>query len=129
MVIKDEVLQSISNFCHLTVAAFHSHLELFEGPAIQEAFLPQSLLQLLHHLRVSLADSLVVDDRPGVVHSDDTAGLSLHGLRGLPGLVDELHRHTGELGEIFPDVLTLGIYLTPVMCNNTQKLSNDLLNY
>ena len=111
VLIKDEVLQSIADLCNLTTAPFVSLLKLLEGPSIQVTFLPQSFLQFLHHLGVSLGDGLVVDNRPGIVHSDHTAGLSLDNLRSFPGLVDELCRHSGELGQIPPDVDTLGINL------------------
>ena len=108
--IKDEVLQSIADFSDLN---FRAALKLFEGPTIQVTFFPQSFLQFLHHLSVSPADLLVVDDGGGVVHSDDAARLSLHGLRSFPWLVDELHWHPGQLGQIFPDVKTLGVNRTP----------------
>ena len=80
-------------------------------PRLHLAFFPQILLQFLHHVLVPLTDGLVVDDGLRVVHSDHTAGLFLDGLRSFPGLVDELHWHSGELGQVLPDVDTLGINL------------------
>ena len=79
-----------------------------------EVIFPKIFLQFLHHLLVSLADNLVVDNRPGIVHPDNASSHSLYGDWSLPGLVDELHWHSGELGEIFPDILTLRVNVTPV---------------
>ena len=94
------------------------------------AFFPQIFLQFLHHLLVSLAYCLVVDYGPRIVNSDDASGLSLDGLWSFPGLVDELHWHSGELGQIFPDVDALGINLAPVilLINSLSTVQCGLVN-
>ena len=47
-----------------------------------------------------------------IVHSYHTSGLSLDRLWGPPGLVDELHRHLGELGEILLDIVSIRVHST-----------------
>ena len=122
MLIQDEVLQSRADLSNLNFRAAFSFLaKLFEGPTFQVTFFPQSFLQFLHHLSVPPADLLVVDNGLGVVHPDDAACLSLHGLGSFPWLVDELRWHSGQLGQIFPDVNSLGVNLTPGI-NKTGKV-------
>ena len=57
----------------------------------------------------------MVNNRDWVVHPDHTAGLPLYGLRSFPGLIDELCWHSRELGQIFSDVDTPGVYFSPVI--------------
>ena len=74
----------------------------------------QSSLQLLHHPPVPLADLAVVDDGLRVVHTNDTASLSLYRERGQPGLVDELDRYLGQLWDVPLDVPPVRVHTSTV---------------
>lgn len=54
------------------------------------------LVDLLHPLDVEPADLGVVDHGLGVVDADDALGGRLHGVRGVPGVVDVLGWETSE---------------------------------
>ena len=77
-------------------------------------FSHQSSLQLLHHPPVPLADLAVVDDGLRVVHTNDTASLSLYRERGQPGLVDELDRYLGQLWDVPLDVPPIRVHTSTV---------------
>lgn len=56
----------------------------------------------LHPLDVLLADDLVLDNRPGIIFTNDTACCLLDTARGFPGLVDILGWELLQLWKVFP---------------------------
>lgn len=56
----------------------------------------QLLVDLLHPLDVEAAGFCVVDHGFWVVDADDAFGSRLHGLRGVPGIIDVLGGETSE---------------------------------
>lgn len=45
----------------------------------------------------------MVDDGPGVVHTNDALGCLLNGLRGIPGLIDVSRGEPFQYGQVAPE--------------------------
>lgn len=62
----------------------------------------QLLIHLLHSLNVESTALCVLDHGFGIVHAHHTVGCLLHGLRGIPGLIDVAVGVVFQDGDVAP---------------------------